>query len=358
MPPAASATAVIPCFNHGKFVVDAVRSCLEQTDAAVRVVVVNDGSDDGDSHTRCQTCLRLDPLRVSVLHQPNRGLPAARNAGLRHAAALGWIDPYAFFLDADDWVEPTFVSRLARELETAPDDVSHAYCQERLVDRAQGVWAVPDFDPVLLLVTNLHPVTALIRTDRLTDIGGFDETLVHGYEDWDLWLRFVSRGWRGLRVREPLFNWRRHSPSTMVTQATARHSELYRALMHRHRELFERHWPEVVARSSDLLRSANAAWIDEDHQAIPIRDLHRDVREARREQGRAQEELAAARRRIEELEADLQARDAGPPVRVTDAARKALSTLSGLIPAQRSPQRSPQHPPQHPAQPAAQPPGQ
>ncbi len=79
---------------------------------------------------------------------------------------------------------------------------------------------------MLLLVTNLHPVTALIKRDHFERAGGFDESFKRGYEDWDLWLRFSERGWRGVRVREPLFNWRRHSENTLVMQATMRHAEL------------------------------------------------------------------------------------------------------------------------------------
>lgn len=328
----------MPCFNHGRFVVAAVRSCIGQAGADVRVIVVNDGSDDGRSHTDCDACVRLDPSRVSVVHQPNKGLPAARNAGVAQARALGWEAEYVFFLDADDWVEPTFVSRLATELRGAGDDASHAYCQEQLVELGTGVWQVPDWDPVLLLITNLHPITALIRADRFRESGGFDETLVHGYEDWDLWLTFASRGWRGVRVREPLFVWRRHSPATMVIQASARHDRLYAGLVAKHWAMYQAHARAVVERSSALLRKADAHWLDENHDAIFIRDLRRDVREAVRDKGRALDEVGALKKdlaardaEIERLRSQLAGSAAGPTLSMRGGARRALEAIASRL---------------------------
>src|SRR5690242_14370321 len=121
--PTPRATVVIPCFNHGRFVEEAVRSALAQSDAQVRIVIVNDGSDDGSSPAACDACAELGP-HVRVLHQENRGLPAARNAGAAVAAREGW-GQYLVFLDADDWLEPQFVARLHRALDTDPGaDVS------------------------------------------------------------------------------------------------------------------------------------------------------------------------------------------------------------------------------------------
>ena len=257
---------VIPCFNHGAWVAEAARSCFDQHEANVEVIVVDDGSDD---ETTSAACDALDPLGVRVLHQPNAGLPAARNAGA--ALAKG---EHLVFLDADDWVEQTFLSRLHAAL-AADAQASHAYCQERLTDLGQGViWRVPEWDPVLLLVTNLHPVTCLIRREPFEAVGGFDECMTEGYEDWDLWLRFAARGCHGVRVREPLFNWRRHSQQTMIDNATARHEVLYRQLLANHEGFFATHATEVAVRANTLLRRSDCHWIDETPTPIELQYLH------------------------------------------------------------------------------------
>ncbi len=259
-------TFVIPCFNHGTWVAEAAHSCLNQQGAKAEVIVVDDGSDDGTTPAACDA---LEPLGVSVVHQPNAGLPAARNAGAARATG-----EHLVFLDADDWGEPAFLERLHAALRSDPH-ASHAYCQERLTDLGQGViWRVPEWDPILLLVTNLHPVTCLVRRERFEAVGGFDQSMLQGYEDWDLWLKFASRGWHGVRVREPLFNWRRHSPQSMIDDATARHDALYRTLLVNHQDFFKSHATEVAIRANTILCHADCHWIDETHTPIELQYLH------------------------------------------------------------------------------------
>jgi glycosyltransferase involved in cell wall biosynthesis len=264
--PIPTATVVIPCFNHGRFVRQAVDSALNQKEADIRVVVVNDGSTDGQTPADCDAC-RSD--RVSVIHQDNQGLPAARNRG-----AQGADTEYLVFLDADDWIEPEFVTKLAAAINAdGGDDVSHAYCQERLVEKGNGIWKVPEWDSILMMVTNLHPVTTLVRRDRFNAVGGFDETMRQGYEDWDLWLKFVERGCRGVRVAEPLFVWRRHSHSTMIMNVIRNHESLYAAIRARHRDLYSRHGAELIIRSNTIMNRAEMGWLDELGEPINLRAL-------------------------------------------------------------------------------------
>lgn len=313
------ATVVIPCFNHGRFVADAVRSAIAQTDADVRVVVIDDGSTDPASVAACAATASLGK-NVLVKRQENRGLPAARNAGALIARDEAWGE-YLVFLDADDWIEPSFVSRLHQALlaDRAPE-VSHAFCQEQLVELGTGVWRVPEWDPILLLVTNLHPVTTLIRREAFERVGGFDETLTQGYEDWDFWIRLSGLGYRGVRVREPLFVWRRHSENTMAMAAAKRHASLHDGMMRRHSDLYARHAREVIALSNVLLRRADANWIDENGEAIYVRDLRArncelfDLHEA-------------ATKRIGELEQLVREYEQKPAVRLSRAMFRVLDAM-------------------------------
>ena len=273
------ATIVIPCFNHGAFVRTAAASALAQRNAHATVVIVDDGSDDGHSPADCDSC---QAPGVLVLHQPNLGLPAARNRG----AAAETESEFLVFLDSDDWIEPDFVARLSAAIGSARD-VSHAYCQERLVDKGTGIWRVPGWDPLLMMITNLHPVTTLVRRSCFEAVGGFDETMRGGYEDWDLWLKFVERGWRGVGVREPLFTWRRHSDTTMVMNVVHNHAALYDAIRARHRDLYDRHARELIIRSNSMLQRFDMNWLDEAGEPINLRAL--------KDQRRMYESLLAVR---------------------------------------------------------------
>jgi glycosyltransferase involved in cell wall biosynthesis len=360
-------TVVIPCFNHGRFVAEAVRSCLSQEgcDGALQVVIVNDGSTDGTSATACDVCTHECGDAVHVIHQENRGLPAARNAGANAALADRPGLDYLVFLDADDWIRPGFVARLhaAIENDADPASVSHAYCQEELVELGTGIWTVPAWDPLLVMITNLHPVTALVKASCFAAVGGFDESMRDGYEDWDFWLKMNDHGWRGVRVREPLFVWRRHSAVTMVTEAVQRHERLFRQIVSRHAATYARHIDELLVMSNVLLRNADANWLDEEHRAIVLRDLRawttelvqerdearieRDALRAEREalaaraealsreleavRGRAEGEAASARAAREELARTSAMYEAKPVIKASRTMHKAVEGLPPVI---------------------------
>lgn len=286
-------TFVVPCYNHGRFVAEAVESALAQEGAEVGVVVVDDGSDDGETEAACAALPGRLGERVVVVRQENRGLPAARNRGARGAAG-----EYLAFLDADDTVAPGFAASLAAAIEGSGDErVSHAYCQETLTDRAHGTWRVPEWDAELLLITNLHPVTCLVRREAFEAVGGFDESMTEGYEDWEFWVRLSERGYRGVRVAEPLFFWRRHSPDTMVHGAVKKHDRLYGQIIERHRALYERSFEALARRCNSMLREFDCNWIDETGRPIPLQYLERKTGEAHG----LEQRLQAAVREREEL---------------------------------------------------------
>jgi glycosyltransferase involved in cell wall biosynthesis len=261
-------TVVIPCFNYGRFVRAAVRSALEQRGADVRVVVVNDGSTDRRSARDCDACRGE---RVEVIHQENRGLPAARNRG-----AAGAATEFLLFLDADDTLEPTCVRDLAeaiREEDAAGrgGDVSHAYGQQRILMRgSEFLWRVPAWDPDLLMITNLHPPTALVWTSAFAAVRGFDESMREGYEDWDFWLRLAEHGFRGVRVQKPTYTWRRHSATTMISGAVQKHEAIYRRIVANHPKLFGERGDEALLRMNVLLRRHDMNWLDESLEPIPL----------------------------------------------------------------------------------------
>jgi len=304
----ASLRVVIPCYNYGRFVRNAVASVLNQDapDIRTEVVVVDDGSDDGHSPDACRSCTNLGAL---VIHQKNAGLPAARNAGVRAGPAGGCNTDYLAFLDADDALKPGFARLLVQAIRDAQQNtdatdqpISHAYGYEELVNSIPGpdngtslIWRCPDWDPLLLLVTNLHPVTALIDRKAFQHAGGFDESMRIGYEDWELWIRLSSLGYRGVRITEPVFEWRRHSEETMIHRAVARHDELFTQIIDRHHDLYQHRWKDVLVRANHLLRSGEANWLDETLEPVVHRNRLARLHELAAIEQTLSSELAASR---------------------------------------------------------------
>lgn len=107
---------IVPVYNVLPYLRQALDSAVSQTYCNLEILVVNDGSTDG-SEEICDEYAVCDP-RVRVVHQENRGLSAARNAGIDLATG-----DYLLFLDSDDWLELDAVEILMREAVTTGADV-------------------------------------------------------------------------------------------------------------------------------------------------------------------------------------------------------------------------------------------
>jgi glycosyltransferase involved in cell wall biosynthesis len=177
-------SAVIPAYNYGRYVVEAVESVLAQTYAPLEIVVVDDGSSD-------DTRARLEPhwQAIRYVYQENRGLAAARNTGIRHSRGE-WIA----LLDADDvWHRQKIDCQLRAaagvgEVALIGSPGSSVLPERLPPDAKVEVLGVRDF----LTWTPLAPSSVLIRRACLDAVGLFDETL-DAVEDRDMWLRIAAR---------------------------------------------------------------------------------------------------------------------------------------------------------------------
>jgi len=203
VPPRVS--VVLPLHDLRDYVGQAVESVLAQTVPAddVEIVVIDDGSRDGGGEVA-----RSYAPRVRVVRQDNRGLSAARNAGIALTGA-----PLIAFLDADDRFLPDKLAASLALLD-ARRDVDLAYTGYHFIDE-RGDRLPPrgwpreegDLFPRLLLGYIFHPLAIVVRRACVERAGGFDETL-DAYEDWDLWLRISRQGARWGRVDRALAEYR------------------------------------------------------------------------------------------------------------------------------------------------------
>ena len=98
-------SVIIPVFNTHLYLEQCLKSVSEQTFTDWEALVVNDGSTD-DSALIINKWIERDS-RFHILSQPNSGLSAARNTGLKHANGK-----YIFFLDSDDFLSPNALNDL------------------------------------------------------------------------------------------------------------------------------------------------------------------------------------------------------------------------------------------------------
>jgi GT2 family glycosyltransferase len=198
-------SVVIPAYNAARTVSSAITSVFRQTVANLEVIVVDDGSSDDTGGVAAAI---QDP-RLRVVSQSNRGLPAARNAGIAEARGQ-----YVTFLDSDDLLLPRYLelSREALERTVNPgfaytdayvfDAVSGKLRERSAMARSNPPTPAPD-DPgeflAMLMRSNFVYVSTTVPRRVLDDAGGFDERLTSS-EDYDLWLRILVAGYRAAWV--------------------------------------------------------------------------------------------------------------------------------------------------------------
>ena len=225
-------SVVMPVYNSARFLREAIDSVLAQSFTDFELVLVDDGSTDGSAAIMDGYS---DP-RIRVVKQDrNRGLVAALNTGLDHAHGT-----FIARMDGDDVMVPQRLAVQVRFLEDHPAvAVVAAFVDLINEDGAvTGVWntdreAVTEEEIRALMPKTAciaHP-TVMIRRDALAGLR-YDPRQVEG-EDWDLWLRMLSRGFRIAKIPEALLLYRQHPASFTGTNKSRRVLELRLLAMRR-----------------------------------------------------------------------------------------------------------------------------
>jgi glycosyltransferase involved in cell wall biosynthesis len=221
---------VIPCFNDGAYVVEAVASLSGEEPH--ELVIVDDGS------TEPETAERLGELEAGglrVIRQENGGLAAARMTGVAATTA-----PYVYPLDADDLLCAGALARLADALDADPG-AAVAYGNVEMFGAASNFFDNSDsrLDPWLITYLSNLPGTSMVRRSLLLEAGGW-QLNEGGYEDWDLWMSMAERGFRSTYAPGMQFRYRISADGRMWSDAMGKHERLYDQLRARHPALFER----------------------------------------------------------------------------------------------------------------------
>lgn len=222
-------SVIIPCYNHGKYLDEAVTSVLAQTFDDVEIIVVDDGSSEAATIELLRGYHRP---KTRVLHTVNMGLAAARNNGINVASGR-----YILPLDADDRIEPKYLEQAVAVLEQQPG-VGIVYCRARLFGAVESEWLLPEYSLERMLLDNVIFCSALFRRSDWEAVGGYDPGMIHGWEDYDFWLAIIERGGGVVRLPEILFCYRVASDSMVRSKEKWQKVEMFRRIYNRHQQLF------------------------------------------------------------------------------------------------------------------------
>ena len=237
----APVTVVIPCYNLGAYLAEAVESVWRQSRECAAITVIDDGSDDE------LTLIALDRLRdvgVHVVRQPNGGLAAARNRGVNEAQT-----EFVCCLDPDDRLRPEYLAKTLALLESDAT-IAFAGAWAQLFGESELVLSGQDPRIPEMLAFNQTCCNAVFRKSAWVRAGGFkSEFPIPGIEDWDFWLTVIEGGGKGAIVPEILFEYRiRPTSMSEYMYSPERWGDLVSDLVSKHADSYRANLPFVVAR--------------------------------------------------------------------------------------------------------------
>ncbi len=238
----AEVAVLISLSNYADYIVEALDSVAAQTLKAMELIVCDDCSTDEGPDITIRWMKahagRFGRLFL-VRNAANRGRAATLDAALALAEA-----PYTFILDADNFIFPRCLERLHVLLEESPEAVAFAYSQSLVFDDVNrsscGLENLPDWDPLCLWLGN-YIAMALHRTSALRSMGGYTVEPPFervGWEDYKLLIRYALRGWRGVKVSQPLMAYRIHKGSIDHIFRGEKNAAFYQALWDKFPELY------------------------------------------------------------------------------------------------------------------------
>ncbi len=225
--PAPLVSVVLPCYNAHRHLPQTLSSVRAQTFQDFEIIIVDDGSSDPETIAY----LKGVGDGVRLIRQRNFGLPAARNTGIRHARGT-----YILPLDCDDWLEPTFMQHAVERIRQLPPR-SFVFSYLNLYGDLTGT-VVKEYNYFEQLFLNQLPYCLLMPREVWQELGGYDESMRRGYEDWEFNIRLGRHGVYGESLDEPLFNYRVSQTGMLKSVSGPRHGTLWRDIQKKNRNAY------------------------------------------------------------------------------------------------------------------------
>lgn len=243
-------TIIIPVYNVAPYLREALDSAVNQTNTNLEIIIIDDGSTDGSG----KICDEYSSdARVTIIHQSNRGLSAARNTGLDLMTGQ-----YVCFLDADDMFDLRFVESLMNIMEKENPDI--AICSYSLWNRKeksiQNLGFYDRNDALRELIEgriNSYVWNKLYRRELWKDIR-FPNG--HNYEDIDTMYLILNICSSVYITEQVLYRHRKRSGS--ITRTFSKENIMDQNQAYKHREAYiQDHIPEIF--SSEQLERQRAS---------------------------------------------------------------------------------------------------
>ena len=230
-------SVIIPCYNLGSYIDEAVDSVLESTFQDFEIIIVNDGSSDEFTNQKLST---YNKPKTKVISTQNHGVCAARNTAIANSCG-----DYILPLDADDRIADTYIENAVKILEEK-SEIAVVYPEVEFFG-VEGAWEIEEFSMTKMLQTNLIVVSGMYRKSDFVKTQGYDVNFKEGFEDWDFWLSLLELGGNVYRIPEKLFYYRLRDISRNSSIDKINLSVLRKKMVNKHINLYLKYLPDPIS---------------------------------------------------------------------------------------------------------------
>ncbi|MFD0989563.1 glycosyltransferase family 2 protein [Mariniflexile jejuense] len=229
---------IVPCFKQAHFLGEALQSVLNQSYTNWECIIVNDGSPDNTEEIAKIWCNKDD--RISYINKKNGGLPNARNAGIQISNGN-----YIIVLDADDILHQDYI------LKTLPVLQSN---KELAIVSSYRIFFTGNTSNIIkkyeasgstyrdLMFENVLMPSSIYRKGCWKEVGGYDETMIKGFEDWEFWIAVLKKGWKYTFVEDYLFYYRKSEQSMLVDTLQYHRISNMEYVFEKHNDIYLKHF--------------------------------------------------------------------------------------------------------------------
>ena len=227
-------SVIMPCYNDGQYIMEAIDSVRQQTYKDWELIIVDDGSDDEE------TIRIIDSIQdenIKIYHTNHLRPAGARNYGIERANGI-----YILPVDSDDKIEKTYMEKAVKKIESN-DKIGVVYCEADLFGEKTGKWQLPQYSFDKMLLDNIVFVTALFYKKDWESVGGFNTNMEAGMEDYDFWLGILELGKEIYQIPEILFHYRIKpvSRTTGFQSDYIQIQKVYRQIYDNHKHFYKIH---------------------------------------------------------------------------------------------------------------------
>lgn len=245
-------SVVIPCYNDGSFLPETIEKLREQTYKHIEVIIVNDGSND--PYTISVLNELAKDTTLTILHKENGRMASARNYGVNHAKGNIIVT-----LDADDYFHSSFFER-ALTILNSNTKIAVVTCYIKMFGEKSGLFKVRGGTKYNFLFSNQCPACAMIRKSCWDEIGGYDEEMKLGYEDWEFYLRMTIAGYLIHVIPKALFFYRQTKKSTLKNDTYPNKDLLIGYIVNKHAHIYLDSLKQLISKKEILYTESRISW--------------------------------------------------------------------------------------------------